>query len=118
MGLDVHAVIVHTFLFAGDVTTNAIVVVFIGLNSGVPHVDWSNLLQLLEDGRNSAVEDPDGFLRFLLKILTVGTDHLCSSFLVVGGQELSLDNVKLGEVLEVAEVLLSNKNLHFQFWHI
>ena len=105
--LDVFAVVVHAFLLAGNFAMMVVIVVFVTLHSKIRHVVWSDLLQLFEDGRHPAVEIPNGFLGFLLEILEVGTDDLRCSFLVIRSQELGLDDVELGEVLLIAEVLES-----------
>ena len=107
--LDLLAVVINSLLFAGDVPDVAGVVILIGLYSRILHVLGGNLFQLLEYSGNSAVDIADGFLRFLIEVLEVRTDSFGCSFLVVGGQELSLDDddVPFGEVPNILEVLES-----------
>ena len=95
--LEVLAKVIHTF-FLGCGVTSGTVIFNIVMDS--LHFNGCDFFKLLIDHRNSSVEVLICFFWLLLEVLKVGTENLGCSFLFIDSQELCLDDVKLGKVVD------------------
>ena len=106
LSLNILPVVINAFFLAGQIPDMASIVVLVGLDLALfSEYCGSDFFEFLKDGRNLAVEVSYGLFRLLLEVLEVGADDLGCTLLVVDSQELGFDDVELGEVLLVGEVL-------------